>query len=125
MSDFKWMSNGGVLLDGSGDIAMASPQESLYDMVRTRLKADLDGWKLYQIGADLERRLGDAVTPELEVTIRRQIQASLQKEFLVSGQFAVTTLDLGGGHMDVYVHVLNELVATVQVDRESGTVKVV
>lgn len=125
MPDFRWMSNGGVLLDGSGDIAMASPQESLYDMVRTRLKAALDGWKLYQIGADLERRLGDAITQELEISIRRQCQASLLKEFLLPGQFTITTVNVGGGHIDVYVHVLSELITTLRVDREAGTVKVV
>jgi hypothetical protein len=123
--DFRWMSQGGVLLDGTGDIAMASPRESLLDMVRTRLKADLDGWKLYQIGADLDRRIGDAITPEMEVAIRRQIQTALQKQFLNIGEFKVTTVDVGGGQIDVYVHVMNELISTLEIHKDTGTVRIV
>lgn len=112
------------MLDGNGDIAMATPRESLIDMVRTRLQADLNGWKLYQIGADLDRRLGDAVTSEMEVSIRRQVQASLTKNFLAPGQFQVTTVAMGG-QIDVFVYVQDELVATLQINREAGTVRIV
>ena len=63
--DFKWGTIGGIFLDGAGDIAVTDPttNESLIDMVVTRLKAKLDGWQLYRIGADLERRLGDLANP--------------------------------------------------------------
>jgi hypothetical protein len=124
MPDFKWMSLGGVLLDGNGDIAMATPQESVVDMVRTRLKADLNGWKLYQIGADLKQQLGDAVTAELEISIRRRVQSALTNQFLAPNQFTVTTRAVGG-LIDIYVHVLDELVATVQVNRETGLSRIV
>ena len=57
MPDFQWTSAGGVLLDAIGDIAVYdTPMDSIQNMVRTRIKADLDGWQLYQIGADLRSR---------------------------------------------------------------------
>ena len=70
--DLKWMSQGGVLLDG-GDIALCDPLEGIKDMVRTRLKAALNAWKLYAIGADLEDFIGNAISDELEVSLRRQV----------------------------------------------------
>ncbi|HEV2483978.1 MAG TPA: hypothetical protein VGT08_00430 [Terracidiphilus sp.] len=41
MADFRWTSLGGVLVDGTGDIATTlSAQEELETMVATRLKAE-------------------------------------------------------------------------------------
>lgn len=123
MSDFRWMSQGGVLLDGTGDLAMGSAEESLVDMVRTRLKADLHGWKLYAIGADLDRRIGDAMGPELEATVRRQIVAALTNQFLKPNAFDIRILS-SGRTIDAYVYVDSSLVATVQASRDTGLVKV-
>ncbi len=115
---------GGTLLDGNGDIAMASPKESLVDMVRTRLKADLDGWQLYRIGADLERRVGDAVNAELELAIRRQVSTSLQKQLLPPGSFNIKTVATGQ-QVDLYVYVNEELLATANINRQTGAVRIV
>ena len=58
--DFRWMSRGGVLLDSTGDVSFTqTPWECLRSMVNSRLKAAFDGWKSYQIGADLENIDGD------------------------------------------------------------------
>ena len=44
MADFRWTSLGGVLVDGTGDIATTlSAQEELETMVATRLKHRLPG----------------------------------------------------------------------------------
>jgi hypothetical protein len=52
MVDFRWMSKGGVLLDATGDISFTTtPWECMVAMVNTRLKAAVNGWKLYPIGA--------------------------------------------------------------------------
>jgi hypothetical protein len=115
---------GGVLLDGTGDIAFSSPKESLIDMVRTRLKADLDGWRLYRIGADLERRIGDAVDAELEIAIRRQATTCLQKQLLPPGSFTVKTVATGS-QVDLYVYVNEELIATANINRQTGGVRIV
>jgi hypothetical protein len=124
MPDLRWTSLGGTLLDGNGDLAMASPRESLIDMVRTRLKADLDGWQLYRIGADLATNIGFAIEDEMEITIRRQIYNSLQKQLLPPGSFTVKTVPFGS-QIDVYVYVNNELISTVLVNKQSGTARVV
>lgn len=62
MADFRWTSLGGVLVDGRGDIATTlSAREELETMVATRLKAAFNGWKLYQIGANLQAFIGSSV----------------------------------------------------------------
>ena len=94
MVDFRWMSQGGLLLDGDGDIALtsASTLESLEDLVRTRLKAAYDGWQLYKIGADLEATaIGKINSAELEIKVRRQAATSLS-DILSPGSYEVLTL---------------------------------
>jgi hypothetical protein len=116
MVDFRWMSQGGLLLDPSGDIAFtASPWECLATMINTRLKAALDGWKLYQIGAGLESLIGSTVAAELELSIQRQVQASLSQDFLSTGSFTVSTLLVGPRTVQVFVYVQNQLVASTTV----------
>ena len=84
-------------------------------MVTTRLKAALDGWKLYPIGADLENLLGSTVAAELELSIQRQVRASLSLDFLPLGSFTVSTLVVGPQTVQVFVYVHNQLVATTTV----------
>jgi len=116
MVDFSWMSQGGLLLDATGDIAFtASPRECLAAMVNTRLKAALDGWKLYQIGADLDKLIGTTVAAELELSIQRQVRASLSRDFLPLGSFTVSTLAVGSQTIQVFVYVQNQLVASTTV----------
>src|SRR5271170_2096560 len=90
--DWQWMSQGDLILAG-GDIGTTDPTTlaSIQDMVRTRLKASLHGWQLYAIGADLQKRLGDTMTAELNTTLRRQVNRSLTNQFLPSGSFTVKT----------------------------------
>ena len=116
MTDFRWMSQGGLVLDSTGDIAFtASPWECLTAMVNTRLKAALNGWKLYQIGADLDNLLGSTVAAELELSIQRQVQASLSQDFLPTGSFTVSTLPVGNQDTHVFVYIQNQMVASTTV----------
>ena len=98
MVDFQWQSQGGLLIDGTGDIACTSEStiDSAVDIVRSRLKAALNGWKLYAMGADLQAGVGEAVGPELELTLKRQVTQSLSDGFLPRGSFQVETLSMGG-----------------------------
>jgi len=69
------MPQGGVLLDGNGDIALCdSALESVRDIVRSRLKADLNGWQLYPIGADLQSQIGEMAPDELESAVQRLVR---------------------------------------------------
>ena len=112
MVDFRWMSNGGFLLDGNGDLAVTSDStnESIVDLVRTRLKSAFNGWKLYQIGADLQARPGDLSNPETELRVQRQASASLS-DILASGSYEVQTLIVADGTMAVLVYLRGELIA--------------
>ena len=122
--DWRWQSAGGILLDGTGDIAFTSglTNESLADMIRTRLKAALTGWQLYPIGADLETLLGSTMDAELEARIQRQVTTSLSNQFLSRGSFQVQTLP-NGGRMSVLVYISQQLVALAALD-PSGNVTV-
>ena len=93
MVDFRWMSKGGLLLDGDGDIAVtgAATLESIVDLVRSRLKAAYDGWQLYRIGADLEANIGQINTAELEIKVRRQAAGAIG-DILPAGAYEVLTL---------------------------------
>lgn len=114
MPDFSWMSCGGCLIDGTGDLALATVEDSLHDMIVTRLKAALDGWQLYRIGADLEALVGNTVTDELEIAVRRQVEMALSRDLLPRGGFQVKTLVVGN-LIQVFVFVQESLVATIQV----------
>jgi hypothetical protein len=118
------MSRGGILLDGTGDIALTDPMglESIQDMVRTRLKAALNGWKLYSIGADLQNCLGNTAIEELETAMSQQVHQSLTKSFLRAGTFQVETIieptvGNSGATATIYVFLNNSLLATVQVQQ--------
>lgn len=120
--DFRWTNLGGTLLDGNGDIAMGTPADSLSDMIRTRLKADINGWKLYNIGADLANRVGSTIDSELQASITRSVQSVLQDQLLRPGTFTVKTV-LMGNLIKVYVYVQQSLITTVQVSKD-GTLQV-
>ena len=122
MLDFRWQSQGGILLDGSGDIACTNPStmESTVDVVRSRLKAALNGWKLYAIGADLQARVGDIIAPELEIALQRQVYNSLTNSFLPRGSFTVKTLSFGDT-VRVLVFISQTLIAQATVSRTSQT----
>ena len=119
MIDFRWMSTGGILLDGNGDIAVTSPDslESVQDIVRTRLKAAFDGWKMYKIGADLQAFMGNTVNDELEVTLRRQVTQVLSKQFLPRGSFQVESL-AEGSSVRIFVYLDESLITTATVQRD-------
>lgn len=120
MRDLRWMSSGGLLIDGSGDIACTDSNslESTHSVVRSRLKAALNGFKLYKIGADLQNRIGDTVSQETEIGIRRQITQCLSTNFLSTGSFQVETIsDIDKVHAFVYMN--KELVGKVTVTRGS------
>lgn len=117
MVDFKWMSAGGLLVDGTGDIACTSGAlESVQDIVRSRLKAALDGWKLYRIGAGLAEFPGNTVAPETEVAIRRQVSQALTRDFLPAGSFQIETLS-DVDVIRVFVYLNKQLIGTAAVSR--------
>ena len=98
MPDLRWTSQGGVLVDGNGDLAVTlSAQEELETMARTRLKAAINGWKLYRIGADLQSFIGSSVgiNQNTAVAIQRQVSAAMTNQFLPAGSFNVQTVVLG------------------------------
>jgi hypothetical protein len=113
--DLRWMSQGGTLIDGTGDLAITlSVTEEMETMVMTRLKAAIDGWKLYQIGADLDSFRGDPVNQNTELSIQRQVTAVLQKQFLQAGSFSVQTLAVGNV-ITVLVYLNKTLIASMDV----------
>jgi hypothetical protein len=113
--DFRWSSQGGVLMDGTGDIAdTTGTMDSIQDIVRSRLKAGLNGWKLYQIGAGLKRALGQANSNEVSVVIQRRVVSVLTNDFLAPGSFTVSTIALGNA-ITIYVYIQNTLISTVTV----------
>jgi hypothetical protein len=90
------MSSGGVLMDGTGDIALTtSTWQSNIDIMRSRIKATLNGWQLYPIGADLESEIGQAILQEVQTQIQQRVTASLTYQFLPAGAFQVKTRAVG------------------------------
>jgi hypothetical protein len=111
MPDFRWMSSGGILLDGNGDIATTlNSLEELESMTATRLKAAVDGWKQYAIGAGLEAFQGQPVNTNTELSIQRAVTSALTRQFLPSGSFTVQTLAVGST-VEIYVY-LNQTLIT-------------
>lgn len=109
--DYKWMSNGGLLLDGKGDIAFtASSLETTISMVRTRLKSAVDGWKQYRLGAGLDEFPGNTSDAEMEVSIRRRVLSAISSGYIPTSLFTVTTLRLGGD-IQVFVYLNDTLIA--------------
>ncbi len=113
--DFKWMSEGGLLLDGTGDFAMATNSETIITMVRSRLKAAVDGWKLYRIGAGLGRYPGNTSDSDMETTIKRQVQLAVSNGFLPASVFQISTLRLGSV-IQVFVFLNQQLIATADIN---------
>lgn len=120
LTDWSWMSQGDLLLAG-GDIATTNPSTlaSLQDMVRTRLKAALNGWQLYSIGADLAARLGDTVDAELNITLRRQVNNALTNQFLPRGSFNVQSLQ-DFQTITIFVYLNQSLIASATVNPQTG-----
>lgn len=118
--DWVWMSQGDLILSG-GDIATTDPSslDSLKDMVRSRLKAALDGWQLYSIGADLQARLGDTVDAELNITLRRQINQSLTNQFLPRGSFNVQSFT-DRGVVNLFVYLNQSLIASATLNPQTA-----
>lgn len=118
--DWVWMSQGDLILSG-GDIATTDPSslDSLKDMVRSRLKAALDGWQLYSIGADLHARLGDTVDAELNITLRRQINQSLTNQFLPRGSFNVQSFT-DRGVVNLFVYLNQSLIASATLNPQTA-----
>ena len=120
--DWSWQSNGDLLVSGDGDILTTDPGTlaSITDMVRTRLKAAVDGWKLYRIGAGLEQRIGDTVSAELEIVCRRQVQQALTNNFLPAGTFKVMSL-VDGSKITLFVYLNNSLLSQLTLNTQSTT----
>lgn len=110
MADFRWMSSGGILRDGSGDIANTlNSLEEMESMVASRVKAAVDGWKLYPIGAGLDSFQGSPVNQNTELSLQRAVIASLTRQFLPAGSFTVQTISVGGT-IELYVYIQKTLV---------------
>lgn len=117
-NDLKWMSNGGLLLDGNGDLAVTSGMETVISMVRTRLKAAVDGYKLYRIGAGLDDFPGSTSDVEAEIAIRRRVMQAISNGYIPTNTFTVTTLRLGG-EIQVYIYLKDQLIASATVNLNS------
>lgn len=115
MRDFAWSTSGGLLIDDTGDIAFSiSDWDCLRDMINTRLKTTLDGWKLYSIGANLQSVIGLTENQDLEDQIKKLVQISLTNQFLPLGSFTVSTIIIGN-IIKVYVFIQNTLVTSYSV----------
>lgn len=113
--DFLWMSSGGLFIDGSGDLAVTVLEgQSDIDIIRSRLKAALNGWQSYQIGADLESFIGQATAAELETQIQQKVMATLTYQFLSSGNIKVKTRTTDG-QVKIYVYYKDTIAATATV----------
>jgi hypothetical protein len=123
MLDFKWQSQGGILVDSTGDIASTSAlyPESLLDMVKTRLKATTNGWQLYHRAANLEAFLGNQVNEETEALIRQAVTASLTPDLLPAGSFSVDTLE-DGTSITILVFLQDTVIATAIVSSNNPVV---
>jgi len=111
--DFRWTSLGGILLDGSGDIATTlSAKEEISTMVATRLKAATGAWKLYTIGANLKSFIGSSIgiNTNTELAIKRQVTSSLS-DILSAGSFSVQTINMGN-EIQVLVYLGQTLLTT-------------
>lgn len=120
MIDFRWMDIGGIYLDPAGDIAVTSAAtlDSVRDIVQSRLKAALNGWKLYPIGADLEARIGEVADPEFTLSLQRQVTDALSNGFLPTNAFQVQVLTYRT-RVEVLVYIQNSLVANVTLNTAS------
>jgi hypothetical protein len=117
MTDLRWQSAGGILLDGTGDIQTTDPAvpESLVDMIMTVLKADRNSWQLYDIGANLSYFIGQTVDPELELKVKRAITDSLIRAgVLPKGSFFVETL-ASGQSVTAIVYIGQTAISTVTI----------
>jgi hypothetical protein len=120
-TDYKWMSQGGLLLDGAGDIAFTNTSlETIVTMVRSRLKSAINGWKLYRIGAGLDDFPGDTSNAAEEISIRRRVLTAISSGYLPVSLFTVSTLRLGS-EIQVYVYLSNQLIAQSTIVLNSGT----
>lgn len=119
--DYKWMSQGGLLLDGSGDIALTgSSLETIIAMTRTRLKAAIDGWQAYPgMGAGLEAFRGSTSDAATETNIQRAVLSAISTGFLPASMFTVNTLRIYG-QIQVYVFINQQLIATASVATNTG-----
>lgn len=115
--DYKWMSQGGLLLDGSGDIAFTSSSlETTIAMVRSRLKAAVNGWQLYPgmcVGLDNFR--GNTSNSQTEADIQRAVLNSISSGYLPKSSFTVNTLRIYGA-IQIYVFLNSQLIATSSID---------
>jgi len=84
------------------------------------LKAALNGWQLYPIGADLQARLGDTINQELNITLRRQVNNSLTNQFLPRGSFNVQSIQ-DNDIITIYVYLNQSLIATATLNPLTGT----
>jgi hypothetical protein len=117
--DYRWQSQGGILLDGDGDIAYTSdPLETVVDLVNTRLDAAVDAYKLYRIGAGLTEALGVANDGEEELEIRRRVVSALTVDFQPACSFDVQTLALGE-EIVVSIFLGDQFIATTSISTSS------
>ncbi len=92
--DLRWTSRGGLLLDGTGDLATTlSSMEELQTMVATRFKARPRSWKLYTIGAGFDSVIGSStgINQNTELAIQRRAQASVS-DLLPAGSLNMQTV---------------------------------
>lgn len=122
--DFKWMSSGGLLLDGNGDIAVTAEGtlDSIRDVAVSRVKAALNGWQLYVgMGADLQTQVGNTVSAEIASALQRQVQQSLTwGNFLPRGSFQVEVLRTGGT-IQVLVFLNQQLIVQAMISNLNST----
>lgn len=120
--DYKWMSQGGVLSDYTGDIALGTSNQGTLDLIYSRLKAAIDGWKLYYIGANLQSYTGVVIDSTSQQSIQQSVTLALSNQFLPNGSFQVQTTS-SGNEIDIYIFVNSALVSQANISN-TGVVTV-
>lgn len=115
LTDWKWMNSGGILCDGTGDISFTlNNADGMQTMMFSRLKGDLNAYKLYAVCADLDSLIGSVPNAELETAIQKQVSQSLSNQFLQTSDFTVETISVGTV-INIFVYIQGSLIATMTV----------
>lgn len=111
MSDFNWMSQGGLTVSG-GDVAVAPDLVETAQLALSRVKAAAQSWQLYSgIGANLNSVLGSTGYATAEARVIAAILRALTNQFLSSGEFSVEAL-ASGSSVTAFVFLKGTLLIT-------------
>jgi len=102
--DYNWMSQGGVLSDYTGDIAFGTSDQGTLQLVYSRLKAALTGWKANMRLALIYNHLpGIVIDNTSQLAIQKNITLAFIKSISFQMDHSKSKLQLSGNEIDIYV----------------------